>query len=245
MSTQIGGFHREVAFVIGLYDDFSNKPVDERMCHIYSTSGNSIVKKGNGIFVLIKNKEEEIKVRIESKIYQNRTLTISSCEKGRKPLWIRLLPNRNYPFVDKVKEFSGAAEKNQKLWIAKMHEASPFKIAKNIESGDSILSLNSEGCAVTEGMIFELRDLKNDNTDYFRISFQLEKSKFGVEPQPAHSYVRSESRLSLLHELFTNPLGEYYIVFPGSEAEEYEEQKGAGLDKGEENHGIRLIQPVF
>lgn len=207
----------KISFVINIYDDFTNAPIDMGAVRINVPLGQKIIKKDKGCVVFLGCAKQQMEVEIESSFYHTQKISVDLTKlEGNCPvIKIRMLPGSSYPLSSGTTCLTGTATSGQMIYVFYENTQAAVKLLCDYNMGSSmdVIRLYHPGESDLEGRTFCIQNKGKAQQEYCRIGNAInpEAGSYQLIASLQHTYTRMGTNLYPVFTGRTDERGNYFL----------------------------------
>lgn len=209
---------RKASFIVSVIDDVTNKIVKDRSIRVAILGEKMPIFKQEGYYVFINLNNKKGDLLIESEIYQPITLSFDLIDFDLKePKMVRVYPNPQYPFTDKVTYVEGIIGKEEKVFIYSKEIGKNYRLMKDYDRGEedgntNIVIYHSNDIRLEEKILW-IRNKEEAEGELIHIKKCLDSKNglYQIDKGLSECYKKADTILQTVFFGQANEDGKFYV----------------------------------
>lgn len=213
-----------VSLVLAAVDDFSGRPAERSLLHVWMEGAPEPSAKEGGYYVFTNVRTSCARIHLEGPVFQKKEIVLDEKDLAQYEgtvMKVRLLPNRSYPVPRGTTCVQGYAPAHATVMAFDMTMENPLRLLYAYEAGSGEISIYHPEDMDLEGRVFCIQDKPEKKRELFRIlsHSEAEKNRYRLAAPLSGSYKKIGTVLFPVLEAEADKSGEFYMPAAGIRGE--------------------------
>ncbi len=200
--------------VVACVDSVTGRIIQDATLQVWSPDRPRPVRKPDGYYVFLGCGQGVLSVRIQSPFFQDASLEQELPDPaGSLPVrWVRLMPNRRYPFPEGTAFLEGTAAPGSRIAVT---GGQPVRLGENYKKGSEVIRLHLPEDTRLDGAAFAVTVKGQGTVEELRLEETLEEGHHRLEVPLKKDHSMAQTVLLPVWETTVAEDGRFWLAVPG------------------------------
>ena len=202
-------------FVVACVDSVTGRIVRDAALQVWSPGHPRPVRKSDGYYVFLGCGQGTVSVQIKSPMFQDVSLEQELPDpQGSLPVrWVRLTPNRSYPFPEGTVFIEGTAAPGSRVAAI---GGRPLRLGEDCKKGAEVIRLHLPWEIRLDGALLAVTVKGQKTVEKLRLGELLDEGQYRVDVPLKKEYYMAQTALLPVWETTVEEDGHFWLALPGA-----------------------------